>query len=92
MLAVIGAVLAQLFALQRDSGFGYFAIGKPLAIACFALAIITVLLGASRNLQYQHALVNGTALIGGTEPAIIGASILVVSLNRVTWPTVSPAW
>jgi len=79
MLANIGAVVAQLFSLQQsDSGFGYAAIGKPMASVCFSGAIIITLVGAFRTWHYQDALVRGRALSGGSGLSAVGLVILAV--------------
>ncbi|KAI0601443.1 hypothetical protein F4775DRAFT_450469 [Biscogniauxia sp. FL1348] len=68
LLALTGVVVAQLTLLQqRDTGFGYSLVGRPLSIFCYASAIWTVLSGAFRAWRYQHALVQGKALSGGLE-------------------------
>ncbi|KAI1076139.1 hypothetical protein F5B20DRAFT_335147 [Whalleya microplaca] len=68
MLALAGVVFAQLAILQqKDTGFGYSLIGKPLATCFFACAIWTVMSGALRAWRYQRALIRGYALCGGIE-------------------------
>lgn len=79
MLALTGVLVAQLTILQqRDSGFGYSLVGKPLAACCYASAIWTVLSGACRVWRYQQALTQGRALTGGFELASITILFLTV--------------
>ncbi|KAF7544291.1 hypothetical protein G7Z17_g10063 [Cylindrodendrum hubeiense] len=47
MMSMLGTALAQLSVIADDGpGFGYTLAGKPLASACFAFSIATILLGA----------------------------------------------
>ncbi|KAI5927258.1 hypothetical protein F4810DRAFT_649967 [Camillea tinctor] len=82
LLALTGVVVAQLTLLQqRDTGFGYSLVGRPLSVFCYASAIWTVLSGAFRAWRYQRALVQGKALSGGLELGLI--SLLVLALAVV---------
>ncbi|KAK2048182.1 hypothetical protein LZ31DRAFT_78828 [Colletotrichum somersetense] len=77
--ATLGTVIAQLFVIQlSDSGFGYTAIGKPLATACYCFAMCVTLLGALRVWRLQHALLLGKMLSGGFEIMTIAASCLTL--------------
>lgn len=79
-LAMIGTTVAQLFTINHhDSGFGYTAVGRPLAAACFAIAIGTLLMGAVRTWRYQNAMIRGRALVSGFEIHVIGISVSLVS-------------
>ncbi|KAK1972201.1 hypothetical protein LY78DRAFT_425838 [Colletotrichum sublineola] len=79
--ATLGTVVAQLFAMQPpDSGFGYTAIGKPLATACYCFAMCITLLGALRVWRLQHALLLGKTLSGGFEIMTIAAGCLMLSV------------
>jgi len=83
MLANVGVVVAQLFSLQQaDSGFGfgYLAVGKPLATLCLSASIAIVVLGVVRTWRYQRALIRGKALSGGPELMLVGAGLLVVGV------------
>lgn len=86
MLANIGVIVAQLFSLQQPaSGFGYSAVGKPLATVCLSGSIVVTILGVVRTWRYQKALINRKALSGGPELMLVGAVVLVVgsvSLGR----------
>ncbi|KAK1984940.1 hypothetical protein LZ30DRAFT_747541 [Colletotrichum cereale] len=78
--ATLGTVVAQLFAMQPpDSGFGYTAIGKPLATACYCFAMCITLLGALRVWRLQHALLLGKTLSGGFEIMTVAAGCLMLS-------------
>ncbi|KAK2063456.1 hypothetical protein LY76DRAFT_503691 [Colletotrichum caudatum] len=71
--------LAQLFVIQSsDSGFGYTAVGKPLAAACYCFAMCVTLLGALRVWRLQHALLLGKTLSGGFEIVTIAAGCLTL--------------
>ncbi|KAK2029931.1 hypothetical protein LX32DRAFT_692837 [Colletotrichum zoysiae] len=77
--ATLGTVIAQLFVIQpSDSGFGYTAIGKPLAAACYCFAMCVTLLGALRVWRLQHALLLGKTLSGGFEIMTIAAGCLTL--------------
>ncbi|KAK1510980.1 hypothetical protein CTAM01_01553 [Colletotrichum tamarilloi] len=79
--AVLGTVVAQLFALQAsDTGFGYTAVGKPLATLCYSFSICIVLLGAFRAWRLQHAMFAGKALAGGFELTTLALGFLILSL------------
>ncbi|KAK1597515.1 uncharacterized protein LY79DRAFT_388809 [Colletotrichum navitas] len=82
VMATLGTVVVQLFALQpSDSGFGYAAIGKPLATACYCFAICVTLLGALRVWRIQHALLLGKTLSGGFEIMTIAAGCFMCRLS-----------
>ncbi|KAI0021181.1 hypothetical protein F4780DRAFT_304576 [Xylariomycetidae sp. FL0641] len=67
-LATTGVLIAQLTVLQqKDTGFGWSLVGKPLALCCYGCAICTVGLGACRFWRYQHTLRRDHALSGGFE-------------------------
>ncbi|KAK1731965.1 uncharacterized protein BDZ83DRAFT_11142 [Colletotrichum acutatum] len=77
--AVLGTMVAQLFALQAlDTGFGYTAVGKPLATLCYSFSICIVLLGAFRAWRLQHAMFAGKALAGGFELTTLALGFLIV--------------
>lgn len=77
---MLGTLVAQLFTIDRqNNGFGHILLGKPLAVVCFALAVMTILLGAIRAFRLQMYLVRGKALAGGFETYTIGLVILLVS-------------
>lgn len=85
MLANVGVLVAQLFALQQsDESFGYSTIGKPMASVCFSAAIVTILLGTARAWRFRKALIDGKALSGGWEVMSIAVGFLVVSKSPVT--------
>ena len=82
MIAALGAVIAQLFTLEeKDAGFGYSLVGKPLAILCYFISMATVLIGAFRTWRYQQAMVHGKALSGGIEISAIAFLFLAVSTS-----------
>jgi uncharacterized membrane protein YidH (DUF202 family) len=77
-----GVVTAQLFRLQRsenpDPDFGFYVIGTPLSIMFIGMAIVVLLIGASRFWRLQNALVRGKARTGGWEVLLVmGLSALV---------------
>ncbi|KAI1632094.1 hypothetical protein F4809DRAFT_629313 [Biscogniauxia mediterranea] len=81
LLALTGVVVAQLTLLQqRDTGFGYSLVGRPLSIFCYASAIWTVLSGAFRAWRYQRALVQGKALSGGLEIGLVALLVLALAV------------
>lgn len=81
---MIGTTVAQLFSINHhDSGFGYTAVGRPLAAACFVIAIATLLMGAVRTWRYQNAMIRGRALASGFEIHLIGISVSLVSILRL---------
>ncbi|PGH05419.1 hypothetical protein GX51_02943 [Blastomyces parvus] len=71
-----GALIAQLFSLQnkqsQDSAFGFNAVGKPLACACHACAIIVAAVGSYRFWKQQNALARGKVRAGGWELNLAG--------------------
>lgn len=80
MSAIIGTLVAQLFVLQdKDEGFGYLTVGRPLATLCFVFSICTVLAGTCRAWRYQRAMIDGKALTGGFEIIFLAALSLIVS-------------
>ena len=86
---MIGVVVAQFFRLQHtidpSTTFGYFLLGKPLAIILEFAAMITALVGAHRFWRQQTAMMRGKCWAGGWEIVVIGAGgILVYSLLRFT--------
>ncbi|KAJ2904529.1 uncharacterized protein MKZ38_007861 [Zalerion maritima] len=77
MLANLGVIIAQLFALeQSDSGFGYSQVAQPFATTCFSCAVVTIFLGAVRTWRHQHALLQDKALTGGFELTTVGFGLL----------------
>jgi hypothetical protein len=79
MSAIVGTLVAQLFVLEEgDSGFGYLAVGRPLASLCLVFSICTVVLGAFRAWRHQDAMIRGKALSGGFEIVSLGIICLVV--------------
>ncbi|KAI9802870.1 MAG: hypothetical protein M1833_001469 [Piccolia ochrophora] len=84
-LSMTSVILAQLFTLQRHpnakSRFGYYAVGKPLAVIFMGFAIAVIGLGAFRFWRQQNALVRGKVHAGGWELYSIG---LGFALQRQT--------
>ncbi|KAF4879114.1 hypothetical protein CGCSCA1_v002019 [Colletotrichum siamense] len=79
--AILGTIVAQLFALQQaDSGFGYAMLGKPLATVCYGLSICTTLLGACRAWRLQKAMLRGKAIAGGFEVTSLAVGFLALVL------------
>ncbi|KAJ0158990.1 hypothetical protein CTA2_10515, partial [Colletotrichum tanaceti] len=79
--AIMGTVMAQLFALQPpDSGFGYTMVGKPLATVCYCFSMFITLLGACRVWSIQHAMFLGKTLSGGFEIMTIAVGFLALSV------------
>ncbi|KAH6991217.1 hypothetical protein BKA56DRAFT_226895 [Ilyonectria sp. MPI-CAGE-AT-0026] len=79
MMSMLGTAIAQLFTLAHDDlGFGYNRVGKPLASACFAFSIATILLGAVRSWRHQHSMISGRALTGGFEIHLLGIGTCVL--------------
>ncbi|KAH7319255.1 hypothetical protein BKA65DRAFT_409666, partial [Rhexocercosporidium sp. MPI-PUGE-AT-0058] len=92
-LSMLGIVVAQL--LQAHSHincrlqhsptpnphFGFFILGKPLAIICQGAAIYTMLIGVFRTWRSQNAIVRGKAISGGYEIVALAGGIFVVSLS-----------
>ncbi|WYZ44175.1 hypothetical protein EsH8_VII_000611 [Colletotrichum jinshuiense] len=77
--AILGAAVAQLFALQTpDTGFGYTAVGKPLATVCYCFSICITLLGACRAWRLQHALLLGKTFSGGFEIMTLAMGLLAL--------------
>ena len=62
-----------------DPQFGFYVLGKPLAVICHGAALSTVSLGAFKTWRTQNALVRGKALSGGFEVILVGAGIFMVS-------------
>lgn len=85
MSAIVGTLVAQLFVLEdNDDGFGYFAIGRPLATLCFVFSICTVLVGTCRTWRHQQAMIHGKALTGGPEIVVLAAISLAVSWQALS--------
>ncbi|KAE9577273.1 hypothetical protein CGCF415_v001770 [Colletotrichum fructicola] len=79
--AILGTIVAQLFALQQaDSGFGYAILGKPLATVCYGLSICATLLGACRAWRLQKAMLRGKAIAGGFEVTSLAVGLLALVL------------
>lgn len=79
-MSILGTTISQLFSItHHDSGFGYTAVGKPLATVCFISSIGTLLLGATRCWRHQRSMINGKALVSGFEVNAIGAGVALVS-------------
>ncbi|KLJ05828.1 hypothetical protein EMPG_10746 [Blastomyces silverae] len=71
-----GALIAQLFSLQnkqdQNTAFGFNAVGRPLACACHACAIIVAAMGSYRFWRQQNALARGKVQAGGWELNLAG--------------------
>ncbi|KAL3304990.1 hypothetical protein RB213_003776 [Colletotrichum asianum] len=79
--AILGTIVAQLFALQQsDSGFGYAMLGKPLASVCYGFSICTTLLGACRAWRLQNAMLRGKTIAGGFEVMSLAVGFLALVL------------
>ncbi|KXH55730.1 hypothetical protein CSAL01_07180 [Colletotrichum salicis] len=90
--AVLGTVVAQLFALQAsDTGFGYTAVGKPLATLCYSFSICIASLGAFRAWRLQRAMFAGKALAGGFELTTLALGFLAVRYPDMIEQIQSPA-
>jgi len=89
MMATLGVLIAQLFTIQSsDPGFGYHALGQPMATVCLSSSIIILLLGCLRFWRWQAALVRGKSLCGGPEIVIVAVGLLLV---RVSYWAIQPA-
>ncbi|KAH7391338.1 hypothetical protein BKA64DRAFT_100871 [Cadophora sp. MPI-SDFR-AT-0126] len=81
-LSMLGIVVAQLFRLQRsptpNPHFGFFVLGKPLAIICQGAAIYTILIGVFRTWRSQNAIVRGKAISGGYEIVALAGGICAI--------------
>lgn len=82
ILVMTGVLIAQLFRLQRTANpnpdFGFYVIGLPLSITFIGLAIVVLLIGATRFWRLQSALIRGKTLTGGWEVlTVMGFSALV---------------
>ncbi|KAI5846859.1 hypothetical protein BZA05DRAFT_405676 [Tricharina praecox] len=89
-LALLAVIVAQLQILQHspnpDPVFGFYALGKPLAVGLIVCAISISLLGWVRWWHWQRTLLRGKALAGGPELAAvggIGALVIVAFLGMV---------
>ncbi|CZT47046.1 uncharacterized protein RSE6_16079 [Rhynchosporium secalis] len=81
-VSMLGIVVAQLFRLQHapvpNPHFGFFVLGKPLAIICQGTAIYTVLTGVFRSWRSQNAIVRGKAISGGIEIVALAGGIFAI--------------
>ncbi|KAL2063453.1 hypothetical protein VTL71DRAFT_5258 [Oculimacula yallundae] len=81
-LSMLGIVVAQLFRLQHAPNphprFGFFVLGKPLAIICQGTAIYTMLIGVFRSWRAQNAIVRGKAISGGFEIIALAGGIFAI--------------
>jgi len=81
-LSMLGIVVAQLFRLQHsptpNPHFGFFVLGKPLAIICQGAAIYTTLIGVFRTWRSQNAIVRGKAISGGYEIVALAGGICAI--------------
>lgn len=86
MLAMQGAIIAQLFRLQRipvesrDSKLGFYEVGVPLSATCHGIAIVVALIGAYRFWKQQNAVSLGKVYSGGWELNFIGLLVTLVSV------------
>lgn len=69
-----------------DPHFGFYVLGKPLAIICHGSALVTIALGAFKTWRTQNAIARGKALAGGFEILLVGAGIFVVSPGDIKVP------
>lgn len=80
---MLGIVTAQLFSLQNspesDPGFGYHALGRPLATLFQAAAVVVILIGGHRFWRQQMNMARGTVWAGGWEITVIMSFMLIVS-------------
>ncbi|KAJ1327636.1 putative membrane protein [Microdochium nivale] len=77
LMATAGVLIAQLYILDesasgsgRKTGAGLH-VARPLATACFGLALWIITWGTCRYLRFQSALVRGRALSGGFELTLV---------------------
>ncbi|KXJ91451.1 hypothetical protein Micbo1qcDRAFT_225301 [Microdochium bolleyi] len=81
LTATIGVLVAQLYLLDESSAASSAEdgktraagvhVGRPLATACFAMALWIIIWGTCRYLRFQQALVRGRALSGGFEVTFV---------------------
>lgn len=87
---MLATVVAQLHIINHapnpDPKFGFYVIGKPLAIALVVAALMVNILGAARWWNWQRALLRGKALAGGWEMVTVGVLVclLVVAAFGLT--------
>ncbi|KAK0391709.1 hypothetical protein NLU13_1208 [Sarocladium strictum] len=80
-LAMFGTLVAQVFTIDlRGHGLGYTLLGRALATVFFCLAIVTIVLGATRVFRHQRHLIRGKALAGGFETSALGVALLSLLL------------
>lgn len=85
-MATAGVLIAQLYILDesasgsgRKTGAGLH-VARPLATACFGLALWIITWGTCRYLRFQSALVRGRALSGGFELTLVLGFSMAVSI------------
>lgn len=83
VLAMIGALIAQLYRLEQAPNpsdvYGYVILSKPLAVIFEGAALGVTLLGTCRFWRQQSAMSIGRVHAGGWELATIGAGTFLVS-------------
>ncbi|KAL5336894.1 hypothetical protein BJX70DRAFT_400234 [Aspergillus crustosus] len=83
ILAMQGALIAQLFRLQAPSStsaLGYHEVGVPLSVTCHVAAIVTAVLGAHRFWKQQDAIAREKVYAGGWELNCIGGLTTAITL------------
>lgn len=89
-LSLLSVIVSQLQILQHSSHpdpvFGFYTLGKPLAIGLILCAILISLLGWMRWWRWQRTLLRGKAMSGGWELAMtggIGMAVILAFLGMV---------
>lgn len=82
----MGLTIAQLFRLNHsgfhNATFGFYVLGKPLAVISQFAACFVLFLGAYKSWRHQRAVVRGKAITGGFEMWVVGAVVFTVSLRN----------
>lgn len=90
VLAMLATATAQLTVINHapspSPSFGFYVIGKPLAAALAACALINSIVGGLRWWRLQQGLLRGVAISGGREVLLIAGIIGAVRSYLLVYP------
>jgi len=84
VFALVATVVAQLHLLNHKPNpsptFGYYVLGKPLAVALVAFSIGLSIMGWWRWYTWQRNTIRGKVVVKGWELQSVGLAMMLVSL------------
>lgn len=85
VFAMLATATAQLTVINHapspSSSFGFYVLGKPLAVSLAGCALLSSMVGGFRWWRLQRGLLRGVAISGGREVLVISGLVGAVRSN-----------